>query len=98
MVFDILLLYGTELFRTDAKDDSNNNDVGEEVDDVGGDLMAHLSFSDEAADKRQDGDQATHKLLRILVDFLDHQVLYSVMQLCVTTSFHLEYGIEGDGW
>lgn len=74
MVFDILLLYGMEMFRTtgdSGKDDDDDDDDEAEGDE---DIMADLSFSDEAVDKRQDGDEATHKLLKILLEFLDHEV------------------------
>ena len=82
MVFDILLLHGTEIFRSDDDDDDgahddddtvregNDDTVQEETDD----LMADFIFSDEADGKRRDGDEATHKLLKILIDFLDHEV------------------------
>ena len=81
MVFDILLLYGTEMFRSNAEDDKDDGDDDEE-DDCS--VMADLNFSDEAIDKRQDGDEATHKLLKILIDFLDHEVSSStVMFYCI---------------
>lgn len=77
MVFDILLLYGTEMFGSGVKDNGSGDDVTWGSDDVtqeSDDVMANLSFPDEAVGKRQDGDEATQKLLRILVDFLDHEV------------------------
>lgn len=82
MVFDILLLYGTEMFQSGAEDDKD--DEKDEDEEDGGGVMADLNFSDEAIDKRQDGDEATHKLLKILVDFLDHEVsLPTVMLHCI---------------
>jgi len=78
MVFDILLLYGTEMFRSGVKDDGTDDDddvTQGSDDDYDDDVIANLSFPDEAVGKRQDGDKATQKLLRILVDFLDHEVL-----------------------
>ena len=73
MVFDILLLYGTKMFRSGGEDDEGDEEEDQERDDDE-DMMADLSFSDEAVDKRQDGSEATHKLLKILIDFLDHEV------------------------
>ena len=77
MVFDILLLYGTEMFRSGGEDDKADEEEDQERDNE--DMMADLSFSDEAVDKRQDGNEATHKLLKILVDFLDHEVSSTLM-------------------
>ena len=77
MVFDILLLYGMEMFRTtgdSGKDDDDDDDDDNDETEGDEDIMADLSFSDEAVDKRQDGDEATHKLLKILLEFLDHEV------------------------
>ena len=73
MVFDILLLYGTEMFRSGGEDDEVDEEKDQERDDDK-DVMADLSFSDEAIDKQQDGSEATHRLLKILVDFLDHEI------------------------
>ena len=73
MVFDILLLYGTEMFRSGGEDAEVDKEKDQERDDDK-DVMTDLSFSVEAIDKRQDGSEATHKLLKILVDFLDHEV------------------------
>ena len=95
MVFDILLLYGTEMFRSGAEGDKadEEDDIERDGDDA---MMADLSFADEAIDRRQDGDEATHKLLKILVDFLDHEVSSPrVMLLCVMHC-NTEYYDEGD--
>ena len=97
MVFDILLLYGTELFRSCAEgDEAEEADDDIERDDDG--VMADLSFSDEAIDKRQDGDEATHKLLKILVDFLDHEVTSPRVMLHCIIQCNAEYHDEGDCW
>ena len=79
MVFDILLLYGMEMFGSVVEDNGSGGDdddatQGDDDDDDDDDVMASLNFPDEAVDKTEDGDEATQKLLRILVDFLDHQV------------------------
>lgn len=81
MVFDILLLHDTDLFRTDKKDVTATDDDDDDVQEEDGDVMADVTFSDEAVDKRQDGDEATHKLLKMLIDVLDHEVLCCKMMM-----------------
>ena len=78
MVFDILLLYGMEMFKSDTEnskadgdDDDGDDDKGDEDDE---NVVTDFSFSDEAVSRRQDGDEATNKLLKILIEFLDHEV------------------------
>ena len=72
MVFDILLLYGMEMFKSGIEDGEADDD--DEGDDEEDNEIVDLSFSDEAVDRQQDGDEATNKLLKILVEFLDHEV------------------------
>lgn len=80
MVFDILLLHDTEMFRTDKKDVTATDD-NDDVQEEDGDVMADVTFADEAVDRRQDGDEATHKLLKMLIDVLDHEVLCCKMTM-----------------
>ena len=70
MVFDILLLYGIDTFKSAAVSGTNNDE--QPGDD---DVMAMHSFADEANDNGQDGvDQTTQILLKILVEFLGNEV------------------------
>ena len=70
MVFDMLLLYGIDTFKSAAVSGSTD---GEQPEDD--DVMTVHSFADEANDNGQDGvDQTTQILLKILVEFLSNEV------------------------
>lgn len=74
MVFDMLLLYGMEMFKSDAEDGKADDDGDNKGDEDDENMVIDFSFSDEAVSRGQDGDEATNKLLKILIEFLDHEV------------------------
>ena len=78
----------TVIIDSITEDGDNKGDEDDE------NVVTDSSFSDEAVNRRQDGDEATNKLLKILIEFLDHEVHYYTLQdyIIICT----EYGDEGD--
>jgi len=73
MVFDIILLYGIDTFKSAAVSGSTNGSRSENAEDD--DVMTVHSFADEASGNGQDGvDQTIQILLKILVEFLGNEV------------------------
>ena len=102
MVFDMLLLYGMEMFKSDAEDgkaddEGDDDNKGDEDDE---NVVTDFSFSDEAVGRRQDGDEATNKLLKILIEFLDHEVynnMYFITALHCDIQSMVMREIAGEG-